>query len=147
MPCLCRVPEECPAEIRDVIMACRASNPVDRPTAREVFRRLSAVIHPNRPRPASSILSSSSMWSSQTSFHGRPSWAPPEHAEGEENPSFMACIHEHSPADVSSLDKSADPLRQQLQRGSPARQQQPWGMKQAVKSNNGETAYSRTMSL
>lgn len=145
---MCRVPEECPAEIRDVIMACRASLPSDRPTAREVFQRLSAVIHPNRPRPASSILSSSSIWSAQNAFHGRPSWAPPEHAEGEEQPSFMACIYEHSPlaADTSSFERSHDCLRQQLHRGSPTRQQ-PWSVKQAATPAGAEPAYDRSMSL
>jgi len=57
-----RVPEECPAEVRDVIMACRASSPVDRPTAKQVFQRLSAVVHRDRPRPASSM-GKPSIWS------------------------------------------------------------------------------------
>lgn len=143
------MPEECPEEVKDVIMACRASNPADRPTAREVFHRLSTAINPNRPRPASSILSSS-LWSGQNSFHGRPSWAPPEHADGEEHPSFMACIHENSPADVSidpSLNNKAKD-QDRLYQCSPSRQHQPWGSRATGRSSSGDSSNShRAMSL
>jgi hypothetical protein len=133
--------------VRDVIMACRASMPCDRPTAKEVFRRLSAVVHQNRPRPASSNLGSPSVWSQQTTpFHGKPSWAPPEHADGEENPSFMACIYENKPADVSKLDGGS--LHPQIQNGR-GKKLPPLGARKVALERGlslGEDNY-RTMSL
>lgn len=138
----CSVPEECPEAVRDVIMACRASDPADRPTAKEVFRRLSTVVHPNRPRAAGSILSSS-LWNPQNSYHGRPPWAPPEHADGEENPSFMACIQEDGPPD--NVGQQSNPRRSDQRKAcQPFRQDQPQGM---VQQSKLELASHRAMSL
>ena len=38
---VCRVPQECPQEVKDIVTHCRASEPASRPSARQVFARLS----------------------------------------------------------------------------------------------------------
>ena len=37
---LCRVPEECPSEVEDLIDRCLASEPADRPSAVELVKML-----------------------------------------------------------------------------------------------------------
>lgn len=38
--CQCRVPEECPQEIADLIQRCKLVDPKQRPSAKEVFEVL-----------------------------------------------------------------------------------------------------------
>lgn len=80
------VPEECPEAVRDVIVACRASDPAARPSARDVFDKLSAAAGLGvSPRPPSRL--------SGMQPRSRPTWAPPEHPRGEEVPSSTAALH------------------------------------------------------
>lgn len=68
----------------------------------------------------------------------------------------MACIHEHSPSDVS-VDPSMAKLKDRVARDqehSPAGQQQPWGRRPAIQvsgssrgSSRGSPQSSRAMSL
>ena len=39
----CRVPEECPQEVANVIASCLDENPTNRPTARQVVDQLGAL--------------------------------------------------------------------------------------------------------
>ncbi len=41
--CDCRVPEECPQEVADVIASCLDENPTNRPTARQIVDQLGAL--------------------------------------------------------------------------------------------------------
>ena len=82
-----------------------------------------------------------------TPFHGKPSWAPPEHADGEEAPSFMACIHENCPTDVSKLDReTGGSLRSQIQGGYRGGRTPPKGGI-ALSLGLREELRTRTMSL
>ncbi len=40
---VCRVPEECPQEVADVIASCLDENPSNRPTARQIVDQLGAL--------------------------------------------------------------------------------------------------------
>lgn len=42
----CRVPEECPQEVADVIASCLDENPSNRPSARDIVDQLGAVREP-----------------------------------------------------------------------------------------------------
>lgn len=46
VPLSCRVPEECPQEVADVIASCLDENPTNRPTARQIVDQLGALREP-----------------------------------------------------------------------------------------------------
>ena len=93
------------------MVACRASNPEDRPCAKEVFRRLSGVVNTTQmaqqqwvqqqqmaSRSAFGTIQMQRLHSQETMpFYQRPPWAGPEHFGEEESPSFMAAIYEDDP--------------------------------------------------
>lgn len=109
--------------MRDLIIACRASNPEDRPDAREVFKRLSAVIHSSSHMQRawstkSTAFDSPSALNSQ-SLGRRPSWAIPDDVI--EGANFMAAIHEDEAPLTTAGSMSIDQMQGIFTTGSTMR--------------------------
>ena len=48
---VCRVPEECPAEVEDLIDRCTAAEPADRPSAVELVKLITCLGTSHRTEP------------------------------------------------------------------------------------------------